>query len=128
MGDYHLHKCLLVPCKLFVYRIPPARNDYRIITLLRGTRDNTGYDLLAADLRLALPTLLISVYDVANRESFDVLPRWYRELETYVRNSVVRILVGNKSNIPLLVSRLSPLIHQSQEFSCQVSTKEDKPS
>ena len=38
----------------------------------------------------------LSVYDVANRESFDALPRWYSELETYVSESVVKIVVGNK--------------------------------
>ncbi|KAG6826450.1 hypothetical protein H0H92_015760 [Tricholoma furcatifolium] len=52
---------------------------------------------------------VILVYDVANRESFDALPRWYRELETYVSDSVVKILVGNKLD---------------KEFSRQVSTKE----
>jgi len=36
------------------------------------------------------------VYDVSNRESFEALPRWYSELETYVSSSVVKILVGNK--------------------------------
>jgi len=39
---------------------------------------------------------IILVYDVANRESFDALPRWYSELETYVSPSVVKIIVGNK--------------------------------
>ncbi|KAI0028813.1 ras-domain-containing protein [Vararia minispora EC-137] len=39
---------------------------------------------------------IILVYDVANRESFDALPRWYSELETYVSDSVVKIVVGNK--------------------------------
>jgi len=39
---------------------------------------------------------IILVYDVANRESFDALPRWYSELETYVSSSVVKIVVGNK--------------------------------
>ncbi|KAF9560611.1 ras-domain-containing protein [Agrocybe pediades] len=39
---------------------------------------------------------IILVYDVANRESFEALPRWYSELETYVSDSVVKILVGNK--------------------------------
>ena len=39
---------------------------------------------------------LILVYDVSNRESFEALPRWYSELETYVSSSVVKILVGNK--------------------------------
>jgi len=38
----------------------------------------------------------VVVYDVANRESFDALPRWYSELETYVSGAVVKILVGNK--------------------------------
>ncbi|KAG5716948.1 Ras-related protein Rab-18 [Termitomyces sp. T112] len=52
---------------------------------------------------------IILVYDVANRESFDALPRWYSELETYVSNSVVKILVGNKLD---------------KEFSRQVSTEE----
>ena len=36
------------------------------------------------------------VYDVANRESFEALPRWYSELDAYVSDSVVKILVGNK--------------------------------
>jgi len=50
---------------------------------------------------------IILVYDVANRESFEALPRWYSELETYVSSSVVKILVGNKVD---------------KEFSRQVST------
>lgn len=52
---------------------------------------------------------IILVYDVSNRESFDALPRWYTELETYVSSSVVKILVGNKVD---------------KEFSRQVSTAE----
>ncbi|KAF8063388.1 ras-domain-containing protein [Lyophyllum atratum] len=52
---------------------------------------------------------IILVYDVSNRESFDALPRWYSELETYVSSSVVKILVGNKVD---------------KEFSRQVSTAE----
>ncbi|TDL16304.1 ras-domain-containing protein [Rickenella mellea] len=52
---------------------------------------------------------VILVYDVSNRESFDALPRWYSELETYVSPSVVKILVGNKLD---------------KEFSRQVSTTE----
>ncbi|THH13130.1 hypothetical protein EW146_g7048 [Bondarzewia mesenterica] len=39
---------------------------------------------------------IILVYDVSSRESFDALPRWYSELETYVSESVVKIVVGNK--------------------------------
>jgi hypothetical protein len=49
-----------------------------------------------------------TVYDVSNRESFDALPRWYSELETYVSGSVVKILVGNKVDKvccrPLIIS------------------------
>ncbi|PPR06298.1 hypothetical protein CVT26_005130 [Gymnopilus dilepis] len=52
---------------------------------------------------------VILVYDVANRESFEALPRWYSELETYVSSSVVKILVGNKVD---------------KEFSRQVSRAE----
>ncbi|KAK7036786.1 hypothetical protein VNI00_011452 [Paramarasmius palmivorus] len=39
---------------------------------------------------------IILVYDVSSRDSFDALPRWYSELSTYVSDSVVKILVGNK--------------------------------
>jgi len=52
---------------------------------------------------------IILVYDVSNRESFEALPRWYSELETYVSSSIVKILVGNKVD---------------KEFSRQVSTAE----
>ncbi|KAG8931413.1 hypothetical protein FRC01_001360 [Tulasnella sp. 417] len=37
-----------------------------------------------------------AVYDVSNRESFEALPKWFTELETYVSPNVVKILVGNK--------------------------------
>ncbi|KAF8512991.1 putative ras-related protein rab-18 [Gautieria morchelliformis] len=39
---------------------------------------------------------VILVYDVSSRESFDALPRWFAELDTYVTSSVVKIVVGNK--------------------------------
>jgi len=39
---------------------------------------------------------IILVYDIANRETFDALPRWYTELEQYVSPHIVKILVGNK--------------------------------
>jgi len=54
---------------------------------------------------------IILVYDVANRESFEALPKWYSELETYVSDSVVKILVGNKLD---------------KEYSRQVSTAEGR--
>ena len=50
---------------------------------------------------------IILVYDVANRESFDALPRWYAELETYVSKSVVKIIVGNKVD-KVRARRVSP--------------------
>ncbi|KAI0065165.1 ras-domain-containing protein [Artomyces pyxidatus] len=52
---------------------------------------------------------IILVYDVSNRETFDALPRWYSELETYVSDSVVKIVVGNKVD---------------KEYSRQVPTQE----
>ncbi|KAA1470882.1 ras-domain-containing protein [Dentipellis sp. KUC8613] len=54
---------------------------------------------------------IILVYDVANKESFDALPRWYSELETYVSDSVVKIVVGNKVD---------------KEYSRQVPTEEGR--
>ncbi|KAF8883006.1 ras family-domain-containing protein [Infundibulicybe gibba] len=41
---------------------------------------------------------IILVYDVSNRETFDALPRWFSELDTYVSSSVVKIVVGNKEH------------------------------
>ncbi|TRM70392.1 small GTPase superfamily [Schizophyllum amplum] len=39
---------------------------------------------------------VVLVYDVTNRESFEALPRWYAELETYVPPTAAKVLVGNK--------------------------------
>ncbi|KAI0262119.1 putative ras-related protein rab-18 [Gloeopeniophorella convolvens] len=39
---------------------------------------------------------VVLVYDVSSRESFEALPRWLDELETYVPPEVVKIVVGNK--------------------------------
>jgi len=39
---------------------------------------------------------IILVYDVSNRESFEALPRWFSELEQYVSDYVVKIVVANK--------------------------------
>ncbi|KAF8900546.1 ras family-domain-containing protein [Mucidula mucida] len=56
---------------------------------------------------------VVLVYDVTSRESFESLPRWWDELETYLggegRDAVVKIVVGNKVD---------------KEFSRQVSTQE----
>lgn len=39
---------------------------------------------------------IIVVYDVANRESFDALSKWFGDLDTYVSSAVAKIVVGNK--------------------------------
>lgn len=62
---------------------------------------------------------VILVYDVSNRESFEALPRWYSELETYVSNSVVKILVGNK--VDKEFSRQVPAA-EAQQFAARMST------
>ncbi|KAI0300611.1 ras-domain-containing protein [Multifurca ochricompacta] len=54
---------------------------------------------------------VILVYDVSSRESFEALPRWLNELETYVPAEVVKIVVGNKLD---------------KEYSRQVPTEEGK--
>ncbi len=36
------------------------------------------------------------VYDVSSRPTFDELIKWFREIETYCAEDVVKILVGNK--------------------------------
>ena len=61
--------------------------EHRVLFLVRSPSSQVIPSLIRA------PS---AVYDVANRESFDALPRWYSELETYVSDSVVKILVGNK--------------------------------
>ncbi|OAX35965.1 ras-domain-containing protein [Rhizopogon vinicolor AM-OR11-026] len=39
---------------------------------------------------------IILVYDVANRETFEALPKWFSEIDTYVSTTVPKIIVGNK--------------------------------
>jgi len=41
---------------------------------------------------------VILVYDVSDRDSFDALPRWLSELETYCGSAVVKAIVGNKTD------------------------------
>ncbi|MDA4808005.1 hypothetical protein NY486_19230, partial [Enterobacter hormaechei] len=50
-----------------------------------------------------------AVYDVASRPTFDELIKWFREIETYCAEDVVKVIVGNKVD---------------KEFSRQVSTEE----
>lgn len=40
------------------------------------------------------------VYDVANRESFDDIPRWCDYVRTERGDDVIMVLVGNKSDLP----------------------------
>lgn len=40
--------------------------------------------------------MLTLVYDVSSRQTFDELIKWFREIETYCSEDVVKILVGNK--------------------------------
>ncbi|KAG1736091.1 ras-domain-containing protein [Suillus paluster] len=52
---------------------------------------------------------IILVYDVADRRSFEALPRWFSEIDPHVSTTVPKIIVGNKVD---------------QENSRQVSTTE----
>lgn len=46
---------------------------------------------------MSIICLIILVYDVSNRESFNRLTQWLTELETYATKSdIVKMLVGNK--------------------------------
>lgn len=36
------------------------------------------------------------MYDVANHETFEALPKWFSEIDTYVSTTVPKIVVGNK--------------------------------
>lgn len=42
----------------------------------------------------------LTVYDVSNRETFDALPHWISEMETYISPAVVKIIVGMSSLPP----------------------------
>ena len=63
--------------------VSPSAHDFYILT---------G----ACSLARSLCGVVSTVYDVSSRESFDALPRWLSELDTYVSPEVVKIVVGNK--------------------------------
>ena len=70
----------------------------RVFPLPRGTGCHFGY-VHATRLDAAVCQLTVDrnpVYDVSNRETFQALPRWCSELDTYAPESVVKIIVGNK--------------------------------
>ncbi|WWC86413.1 uncharacterized protein L201_001290 [Kwoniella dendrophila CBS 6074] len=54
---------------------------------------------------------VVLVYDVSSRQTFDELLKWFKEIDTYCGESVVKMIVGNKID---------------KEFSRQVSTDEGK--
>jgi small GTP-binding protein len=40
------------------------------------------------------------VFDLTNRDSFDSVPRWLRDVRDVARSDVVTMLIGNKSDLP----------------------------
>eukprot|EP00301_Raphidiophrys_heterophryoidea_P001446 c10697_g2_i1.p1 GENE.c10697_g2_i1~~c10697_g2_i1.p1 ORF type:complete len:151 (-),score=26.86 c10697_g2_i1:93-545(-) len=45
---------------------------------------------------------MVLVFDITNRESFTNVGRWLAEIKKFAKDSVVSILVGNKSDLPTL--------------------------
>ena len=39
------------------------------------------------------------IFDLTNRESFERIPKWIKELHTYGPGSEVKVLVGNKLDL-----------------------------
>ncbi|EJT49887.1 putative Ras-related protein Rab-18 [Trichosporon asahii var. asahii CBS 2479] len=65
---------------------------------------------------------VILVYDVTQRNTFDELIKWFREIDTYCAEDVVKIIVGNKvDKVTLVAIRRAD---ESQEFTRQVTTEE----
>ncbi|WWC58621.1 uncharacterized protein I303_101165 [Kwoniella dejecticola CBS 10117] len=54
---------------------------------------------------------VVLVYDVSSRPTFDELLKWFKEIDTYCGEGVVKMIVGNKVD---------------KEFSRQVTTEEGK--
>ena len=49
----------------------------------------------------------ITVYDITDRESYRALARWFAERGTYVPESTVKIIIGNKADKVCSSSSLS---------------------
>lgn len=64
------------------------------------------------------------MYDVANRETFDALPKWFTEIDTYVSTTVPKIIVGNKLDKVCSDRSRCAESERLQEHSRQVSTDE----
>lgn len=57
--------------------------------VILGTFDNVVLDAFL---------LCIAVYDISDRTTFQALPGWYSGLRVNTSDSVVKIIVGNKSD------------------------------
>ncbi|KAI0276422.1 P-loop containing nucleoside triphosphate hydrolase protein [Russula aff. rugulosa BPL654] len=72
----------------------------RVFTALRFSLRGSHRGSLTSLVAHALPHVCYGdmhlVYDVSNRESFEAVPRWLEELESYVPPEVVKIVVENK--------------------------------
>jgi Ras-related protein Rab-1A len=55
---------------------------------------------------------IIVVYDITNRESFNNVKRWLKEIDKYARENVNKLLVGNKC------AAAQTGIPQSRSLSC----------
>eukprot|EP01121_Diplochlamys_sp_Union-15-3_P020821 TRINITY_DN8241_c0_g1_i1.p1 TRINITY_DN8241_c0_g1~~TRINITY_DN8241_c0_g1_i1.p1 ORF type:complete len:143 (+),score=25.15 TRINITY_DN8241_c0_g1_i1:96-524(+) len=42
---------------------------------------------------------IIVVYDIMNKESFEQLDSWFKEVKRYAEENIVQILVGNKTDL-----------------------------
>jgi len=59
---------------------------------------------------------IIIVYDVTDKQTFDNVAKWLQEIDKYTQDSVVKILVGNKSDEKAL-RQVSP--QAAKEFAKQ---------
>jgi Ras-related protein Rab-1A len=42
---------------------------------------------------------IVFVYDISNKDSFESVKQWYREIDHYASDSLVKILVGAKKDL-----------------------------
>jgi Ras-related protein Rab-18 len=78
--------------------------------------------------------LAVVVYDITDRESYELLPWWFVERKKYVSESIVKIIVGNKADKVRFSVSAWHMAHwrhiepyyatQIQEYARQVSTEE----
>lgn len=46
---------------------------------------------------------IVCVYDVSDSQSFEDVPRWWKELDRYSKGMVPRVLVGNKIDLERMI-------------------------